>query len=202
MALSHTDIIKSFRQGTVDLASGGNCASIGLIKAAIEVFGVNQVFQLTQETGTYQVTFKNNTSVSFTERELQRTVEAAGFIAQQAEDPMKQPLYDSIFAYAKLCFCAMVKHTMLIGEAGDGKGNFEEALTALNDGAYSPNIHRLLGLEEHARGPKTLMSATGGGMIGWLKAHTVYISHGQFDYYGSPHKLGLRYPRRMQLLNS
>lgn len=38
-----TEIIKAFRQGIV--AEGGNCASIAVIKAAIDVFGVGKVFE-------------------------------------------------------------------------------------------------------------------------------------------------------------
>ncbi len=39
MKISNLDLIAAFHQG-----NAGNCASIGLIKAAIETFGLNKVF--------------------------------------------------------------------------------------------------------------------------------------------------------------
>ncbi|MFH1119492.1 MAG: hypothetical protein V1775_06680 [Bacteroidota bacterium] len=202
---TNIELIESFAQGNVilspPLGTVGNCASIALIKASIEVFGIGNVFRHEKVGDTYQITFKNNRKVSFTEKELERSNDVAGFVLN-TKNPAKLELYTSIRDYAQIALCAMVKRVMEIGEAGEGKGDFENALRALNDGAYSPGLSEKLGLEEHSFRKGWLSSASGKGILGWIKAHTVFISQGVRDDYSKVSSDSWRYPNKVQIVEN
>ncbi|NHN24958.1 hypothetical protein FIA58_004635 [Flavobacterium jejuense] len=201
---TNIELIEAFAQGKVKLpgiqGSVGNCASIALIKAAIEIFGLYAVFDLQQNNETYSVTFKNNHTVSFTDAELERSTYVADLIIN-ASDPGKVALNKAIMDYANIALCAMVKRVMEIGEAGAGKNDFEQALIALNDGANTPTLPEKLGLENNYYGKKWYRNASGNGLIGWLKGHTVYISQGKRDDRGSVASDLFKYPKRMQIVD-
>lgn len=179
----------------------GNCASIALIKASIEVFGIGNIFKHEKMGDTYQVTFKNNRKVSFTEKELERSIDVAGFEINTL-NPTKLELYTSILDYAQIAMCAMVKRVMEIGEAGDGIGDFENALRALNDGANSPSLPEKLGIEEYSYRKGWLSGASGKGMFGWFKSHTVFISQGVRDDKGKVSSDTWRYPIKVQIVEN
>jgi hypothetical protein len=203
MKPTNIELIESFAQGEVNLpppmGTVGNCASIALIKASIEVFGLNNVFKHEKTGDTYQVTFKNSKKVTFTEKELARSNEVAGFVLN-TKNPSKLELYTSIRDYAQIALCSMVKRVMEIGEAGEGKGDFEKALRALNDGANSPSLPEKLGLEEYSYRKGWLSGASAKGTFGWLKAHTVFISQGVRDDYGKVSSDTWRYPSKVQIV--
>ena len=205
MKPTNIELIESFAQGEVNLpppmGTVGNCASIALIKASIEVFGLNNVFKCEKAGDTYQVTFKNNKKVTFTEKELARSNDVAGFVLNTT-NPSKLELYTSIRDYAQIALCSMVKRVMEIGEAGDGKGDFEKALRALNDGANSPSLPEKLGLEEYSYRKGWLSGASAKGTFGWLKSHTVFISQGVRDDYGKVSSDTWRYPSKVQIVEN
>lgn len=203
--MTHIDLIKSFKQTKVNLPSAsslGNCASIALIKAAIEVFGVGNVFQHTIEGEVHHVVLKDNTELSFTKAELERSNSVIGFKLNE-DEPDKLELYKSIWEYAQLCMVVMTKRVMQIGEAGKGKGDFEAALLALNDGANTPSLPKRLGLQNYFTSPG-LLKRKHRAMMGWLKGHTVYMSKKYYDKYGTPTKIKKfnRYPKRMRIINA
>jgi len=205
MKPTNIELIESFAQGEVNLpppmGTVGNCASIALIKASIEVFGLNNVFKHEKTGDTYKVTFKNNRIVTFTVNELSRSNDVAGFVLN-TKNPAKLELYTSIHDYAQIALCSMVKRVMEISEAGEGKGDFEKALRALNDGANSPSLPEKLGLEEYSYRKGWLGGASGKGMFGWLKAHTVFISQGVRDDYGKVSSDTWRYPSKVQIVEN
>lgn len=203
MEVTNIDIIKSFAQGQVNLpnthGSLGNCASIALIKASIEVFGIDKVFEKEKLGEVYKITFKNNHQIQFTESELERSKLVAGFKLNN-KVPAKLELYSSIYNYSNLALCAMVKRVMEIGEAGMGKGDFEKALLALNDGAVTSDLPEKLGLESHCLHLRNFNKSNGKGVIGWRGGHTVYISQRKRDDRGSPKSDLILFPRRMQIV--
>jgi hypothetical protein len=205
MKPTHIELIESFAQGEVNLpppmGTVGNCASIALIKASIEVFGVDNVFQKEKSGDTYRITFKNNRQVTFTDKELARSIDVAGLVPNKSE-PSKLELYTSIFDFANLALCAMVKRVMEIGEADEGKADFEKALRALNDGANSPSLPEKLGLEDYSYKKGWLSGAGSKGMFGWFKAHTVFISQGVRDDYGKVASDTWRYPSKVQIVET
>lgn len=192
------DIIQAFRQGTVE--EGGNCASIALIKAAINVFGVGYVFEISKSENIYSVVFKDRTELIFTQEQLDFTTKRADFHLRQGTTQDETELYKEIYDYANLCFCAMVKKVTEIGESGDGIGDFENAIVALNDGATTSVLYKTLGLT-NVNGPSVWMRTKGqAGIIAWKKAHTVFVSDGIYDHYGEARTIGAFFPHRMQLL--
>jgi hypothetical protein len=201
--MTHLDIIQSFSQGEVKLpdarGSLGNCASIALIKAGIEVFGVGNLFALRTNANEYQVTYKNGRPVHFTRAELERSNYVGDFRLNTAM-PDKLALYQEITTYAQIALCAIVKTVTEIGESGSGRGDFETALLAVNDGANTPGLPEKLGLEDHCLPRKWFRNADGPGLVGWLNGHTVYISHSVRDDYGSVSSDLMRFPKRMQLV--
>ena len=97
----------------------------------------------------------------------------------------------------------MAKHVQKIGEAGHGKGDFEKALLALNDGANTKQLPKVLGLQDYFTEPKLFMSKNHKAMMGWLRGHTVYMSEGFYDHYGEVKKIRKwKYPKRMRLINN
>lgn len=206
MEINTIDIIRSFYQGNVQLSENntnvGNCASIALIKASIEVFEINNVVNYSFENNIYNVTLKNNITLSFSKDQLERSNYVANFKLNSV-DIGKLNLYKQILEYAQILMCSMVVMVTKIGESGKGIGDFEEALKALNDGANSPNIPRLLGLENHYKGKtkwQRFLMKPQKGMIAWLSGHTVFMSNKSYDYYGNQRSNIQKYPNRLVLI--
>jgi hypothetical protein len=196
--MTNYDIIQSFRQGTVE--EGGNCASIALIKAAISVFGIDNVFEYQKDNNVYTILLKDGNQVTFTQEQLDYTTLRAGFHLRQGNNTQDAKLYEQIYNYANLCFCTMVKRVTEIGESGDGIGDFENAIIALNDGATTPFLYKTLGLV-NVQVPSIWLKTKGKkGIIAWKKSHTVYVEDGLYDHYGEAKKLGALFPNRMQIL--
>jgi hypothetical protein len=202
--MNNFDIIKSFGQGTVNLdikSSLGNCASIGLIKASIEIFGLNNLFQISKDEDNYSVDLKDGTSINFNQNELNRSNEVIGFRLNE-DIPEKLILFREIYEYAQICMCIMTKKVMIDGEAGEGIGDFESALVALNDGANTPTLPSKLGLQKYFSQPTWFLPTSNKAMIAWLRGHTVYMSQGYYDDYGKCKKITWRTPyiRRMRII--
>ena len=205
--MTNVDLIKSFKQGAVQLKSTsslGNCASIAIIKASIEIFGLNNLFEHSKETNVHRIVLKDGTELTFSDEELLRSNNVVDFQLNEEEEEEEEDkieLFKKIHEYSQFAICAMTKRVMEIGEAGQGQGNFEDSLRALNDGANTPNLPKALGLQSYFTNPKYYMSVRNKGMIGWLSGHTVYISQKYMDYYGSPQRIRFKYPRRMRIIN-
>ena len=203
--MNHIEIIKAFKQGIVNLEQGsslGNCASIALIKSSLEIFGLNNLYSYRFEEGIHFISLKDNSEVIFTDEELARSNDVIGFVLNTSE-PDKLELYTEIYNQARLTMCVMAKRVEQIGEAGQGHGDFEKALLALNDGANTEYLPKVLGLQNYFSKPKWFMSKKYKAMMGWLSGHTVYISQGYYDYYGKVKKIRKwKYPKRMRLINN
>jgi hypothetical protein len=207
--ISNIDLIRSFSQGEVKLpnsiSSVGNCASIALIKASIEVFGLNKVIDYFVKDDVYFVTLKNAVQLEFTKSQLERCNTVANFQLNSV-DPGKFVLYKSIFEYAQILMCTMTVMVSKIGECGDGIGDFESALIAINDGANCTTIPKLLGLENYYIGKTKMqrffMSPNNIGMYAWLTNHTVYMSEELYDYHGKVKYIPNRYPNRIRIVDA
>ncbi|MDI5950385.1 hypothetical protein QLS91_11550 [Flavobacterium sp. LB2P84] len=103
MDISHKDIIVAFWQ-----QGANNCVSIALIKAAIETFGLNNVFKVFRNGENYEVELRNNDTIIFTEQNLENSIRIGSFQPSKDETPSKKELYEEIKEYAQLCFAVMV----------------------------------------------------------------------------------------------
>lgn len=187
MKIDHTEIMLSFwQQGT------NNCASIALIKAAIEVFGIHKVFEVNLLDGLYSVKLKNGLEVSFTTLELQDSIRVANFQKSKDTTADKQAIYNELIEYGRLCYAVMVATYASI-ELKKKEFSFAVALSRLNNGANSNFIDKYLGLEDYTSNGRG--DLTGPGIYAWFSRHTVYVSHGYYDYYGDVRKYRwVRYP--------
>lgn len=207
--ISNIDLIRAFSQGVVNLPeiknSVGNCASIAIIKASIEVFGLNKVIEYHIIEEVYYITLKNGIQLEFTKEQLERSNIVANFQLNSV-DPGKFVLYQAIFEYAQILMCTMTIMVSKIGESGEGIGDFELALIAINDGADSTSIPKLLGLDDYYIGKTKMkrffMSPNNKGMFAWLLNHTVYMSEELYDYHGKVKFIPNKYPNRIRIVNT
>lgn len=202
------DLIQSFGQGKVILSpenkntKAGNCVSIGYLKAAIEVFGLNNVFEQNLYDETYSIKLKDSSRFSFSQTELNKSIFAADFSTLKrpknlSADKIKQ--YDEILKYAQLGFCVIVKNYQLKKSM-----SFLEALDEINQGLNVRCFPKLLGLQYYteSQGWKGNDSSRS-GEVGWFKNHVVFTSNGVVDYYGESHKKKpRRYPKRIKIFST
>lgn len=189
--MDHKDIMLSFwQQGT------NNCVSIALIKAAIETFGIDNIFQCNKDNGHYSIVLRSGVKVEFTEEQLQRSIIVANFQKSRDQRAEKVQLYESIRGYAQICFAVMVATYLKL--EGEHSLTFEIALYKLNNGINSNIAAKYLGLEKHA-GPATIQSPNYPSMIAWFRKHTIYMSQGLYDFYGSIKSNTFKYPKKIRL---
>lgn len=202
------DLIQSFGQGEVNLSpenkntKAGNCVSIGYLKAAIEVFGINNIFEHYLHDDTYSIKLKDSSRFSFSQTELNKSILAADFSTLKrpknlSPDKLKQ--YDEILKYAQIGFCVIVKNYQLKKST-----SFLEALDEINQGLNVRCFPKLLGLQNYTeyQGWKG-NDASRSGEVGWFKNHVVFTSNGVVDYYGEFHKKKpRRYPKRIKIFST
>ncbi|HEX2628557.1 MAG TPA: hypothetical protein VHM26_06095 [Chitinophagaceae bacterium] len=192
LPLRTSDMIDAFHQGLV--AEGGNCASIAVIKAAIQVFGVDGVFTSVQVNDGWSITLRNNTKLKLSRNELNLVSANCGFIRDSSTNAERNLFYQKVYDYAILCYAVMIKNAMTLGE-GDSLRfeSFSNAMSALNDGTYTPCVYRFLGLENHVI-PHGWYARTKGeaGFVAWSNGHAVFASDGRYDDHGANKKLGFK----------
>jgi cold shock CspA family protein len=203
------ELFYAFAQGQVvsnDL-SAGNCASVALIKAAIEAFGLNNVFDHIQTPAGYEVTLKNGQKIQVTTAEYQKAKKASAFRSGKGKDAQQQAVLDEIREYAYLCFAVIIKHVDLYGEVFK-KGytvpaaSWAEAVEMVNDGLYTPLCYYYLGLENHVRKLRELSSTKGrGAIVAWSGGHAVYVNDQRYDKGGAPAAMRPRFYGRFQIIS-
>ncbi|AWI25889.1 hypothetical protein [Flavobacterium pallidum] len=168
-------IISAFRQHGF-----GNCTSIGIIKASIEAFGINNVFESIPTTEGMQVNLRSDKQILLTKSDLQYAIENAGFELLESTEEKK-----TILDYAKLCFAVICKSKQIAEEYD----NFQDAVTDVNNGESATDAPRYLGLEGYREFIRYRDVDDFGGIVAHSPRHTVYVSHGYYDDYGTPNKL-------------
>ncbi len=182
-------IFSTFRQG-----ERGNCASVALIKAAMNVYGIGNVFQEERIADTlWRITTKNNSQYYLSSRELRMAATSADF---RLEDSNELELY----RYAVRCYAVMGKVREDLDQSEDIK-NYADALEALEAGAYTPTVFRYLGLENKINAMyKWESTANKCGVVAWRSKHAVFACYGYMDNHGDKEGLSARYYGRFQLL--
>jgi hypothetical protein len=167
-------IIKAFKQG-----GAGNCVSIAVIKASIQVFGIGGVVQfLKTNENNYSFLMKDGFEGEISNYELNMACEGSKFEHQEDLE---------IFNYANLCFSAMVKRAQL--ENHEGAISFEQAINALNNGEYYYLGADWLGLRHHKRSLGLKYIWNNIGVVGASPRHCFFCSHGLVDDYGMPNPI-------------
>jgi hypothetical protein len=190
--LSSDQIFESFKQG-----ERTNCSSIAFIKAALNVYGLDELF-ITKKLNDslYKITLKNNASFNLKSDELAKAKFSADFVFIKDNSENKK-----IIEYAVLTYAVMAKYKQII----DKEDTFEKALEDLEDGeVYTPTIYKYLGFEKGKQVQK-LKRLSGNeycGVVAWSSAHAVFVCEDYMDYYGNKKNIWLKYPGRFKIIKS
>ncbi|WP_264537513.1 hypothetical protein [Flavobacterium sp. N1736] len=190
--LSSDKIFDSFKQG-----ERTNCSSIALIKAALNVYGLDNLF-ITEKVNDslYKITLKNNATFNLNNAEIEKATFSAGFV--YIKDNCES---EEITDYAILAYAVMAKYKQII----DKESTFDKALEDLEDGTvYTPTIYKYLGFEKGKQVQK-LKRQSGNefcGVVAWSTAHAVFVCEEFMDYYGNKKSIWIKYPGRFRIIRS
>ena len=171
------DLIKSFKQGGT-----GNCVSIAIIKASIQIFGMNKIFNHYWEGDICKITMRDGFELSFTRDELAAATLGSKFILLENQ---------KVLDYANLCFAAMAKRAQI--EENDDIENltFEQAIETLNDGEWYTHGADWLGLRFNILNIKRKYIWQYKGVVGASSKHCFFASEGIEDNHGRPDPLNI-----------
>lgn len=175
--MNNKELIKSFKQGGT-----GNCVSIAIIKAGIEIFGLNEIFQHEWDDITCKIVMRDGMRLEFSKEEFESCYELSKFKLLNNKE---------VFDYAVLCYASMVKRAQL--EENDNIPNltFLGAVETLNKGEYYLEGPHWLGLRHNTRsiGRKYIWQYK--GVIGASRKHCFFASKGYEDDYGRIDRIGV-----------
>lgn len=190
--LSSDKIFESFKQG-----ERTNCSSIAFIKASLNVYGLDNLFENEKlSDNLYKITLKNNASFNLNNDELNKAKRSADFV--YIKDNLDS---EKIVEYAILTYAVMAKYKQII----DKEDTFDSALEDLEDGSvYTPTIYKYLGFKIGKQVEK-LKRESGSeycGVVAWSTAHAVFVCEDFMDYYGNRKSIYIKYPGRFRIIKS
>ncbi|MFP5040423.1 hypothetical protein [Parasediminibacterium sp. JCM 36343] len=164
-------IFTCFKQG-----NHGDCVSIGMIKAAISVFGMYNVFSEKPINDTLtEITLRNGKkySVSLNEFYMADTI----MHIRKGKEGIPE-----VMQYATRCFAVMGK----VKQDLENVPTYEESINKLARGGHGKKIFYDLGLENNVvmLGQNPDFSNIC-GVVAWKKKHVAYICNGYMDKYGN-----------------
>jgi hypothetical protein len=170
------ELIEAFKQGGT-----GNCVSIAIIKASIQVFGLDNVVQFEEDqNGDTQFIMRDGFEGKLTVQELAQAKTTSKFVAGKNSN---------IYEYAVKCFAAMAKKAQ--EDANEDSSTFSEAIDSLNNGEYWHKGPYWLGVQNFKRdiGFKYIFGNI--GVVGASRKHCFFCSEGIEDDYGTPNRIRL-----------
>lgn len=190
--LSSDKIFESFKQG-----ERTNCSSIAFIKASLNVYGLDNLFEIEKvNDNESKITLKNNASFNIKNEEINKAKISADFVYIK-DNPDSERITD----YAILTYAVMAKYKQII----DKDASFDKALEDLEDGeVYTPTIYKYLGFKEGKQVQK-LKRESGSefcGVVAWSTAHAVFVCEDFMDYYGNRKSIWIKYPGRFRIIKS
>lgn len=168
------ELIASFKQGGTD-----NCVSIAIIKASIQVFGLDNVVQFeVDQNGDTIFIMRDGFEGKLTTLELAIAKTESKFVVGQKID---------VYEYAVKCFAAMAKKAQ--EDANEDCSTFSEAIDSLNNGEYWHKGPYWLGVQNFKRdiGLKYIFGNI--GVVGASRKHCFFCSEGIEDDYGIPNRI-------------
>jgi len=181
-------LFTSFKQG-----ERPNCASIALIKASLNVYGLNNLFDIEKvDNDNWKVTLKNNESFTLNNEEIGKARKSADFVIIHDDDENRK-----IVEYAVLTYAVMAKYMQII----DGEKDFDSALYDLETGAYTPTVYKYLGFKvgKQIVKLKRLSGGSYSGLVAWSSAHAVFACDRYMDYHGVKTPLWFKYSGRFMV---
>jgi pyruvate/2-oxoglutarate dehydrogenase complex dihydrolipoamide acyltransferase (E2) component len=147
----------------------GNCASVAVIKAALDKYE-GKVFQSVKKSGDgYDVTQQDGKKLAISKGELQKAAKAADLKGKPNEAK----------SMAVLMFATLAKRG-----AEEGMGNFDQVLKKLNSGFDPKKAAQLLGLGNKIKPVDPASAGNKDGVVAWNNKHAVYLDEGKADSYG------------------
>ncbi|MCV2485154.1 hypothetical protein OD917_09485 [Flavobacterium sp. SH_e] len=190
--LSSDKIFESFKQG-----ERTNCSSIAFIKASLNVYGLDNLFESEKlSNDTYKIKLKNDATFSLDSIEIAKARKSAGFVYIKDNCDSER-----IRDYAVLTYAVMAKYMQII----DKEPTFEKALEELEEGTvYTPTIYKYLGfkLGKQIQKLKRQSGSEYCGVVAWSKAHAVFVCEDFMDYYGNKKSIWIKYPGRFRIIKS
>lgn len=151
--------------------SEGNCASVAVIKAALDKYGTKVFNTVTKNGGGFQVGLQDGKTVNVTREELAQAAKAARF--KGAPNAAK--------SMAVLMYAVIAKQAA--AEGHEGARDFGSALKTLANGENPKRVAKMLGLKT-----KDVSVNEAGqsqqGAVAWSGRHAVYTANGTTDQYG------------------
>lgn len=186
--ISAERIFASFRQG-----ERTNCASIALIKASLNIYGIDSLFTKEKVEDEWKITLKNGASFNLSEEELAKATISAGFVLIKDNADSR-----AIKDYAVLAYAVMAKYKQILDKAK----NFDEALEELEYGASTPTVYKYLGFKvgKQIEKLRRLSGKSYCGLVAWSPAHAVLACEGYMDYHGSKRALWAKYSGRFRVI--
>lgn len=168
-------VISAFHQGN---KGDYNCASIAVIKCCIATFGIDSVFRSVNDLGDrFEITFRNNETISLTKQELAKATQASGFVLDSNK---------VIFDKAHFIYAVMVKRAINNpNKVFKSCTNFDNALIFLhgeNGGIDATNLPALIGVTYKFVDNYQELSYVYGNFY-----HAAFASKDVFDDYGEAH---------------
>ncbi len=163
-----SNLFSSFGQG-----KEGNCASVGVIKAAMDKYGGN-VFNQVNQTGDggYAIKMKDGKSVNLTAQEMQVAKQKANLKGNGGKEQ----------EYATLCYAAMAKRAQMDGH--EGARDFSKACDSLNNGEDPIYSAKILGLGNNVKMINPQAAGNTDGAVAWSAKHAMFVDKGTTDRYG------------------
>ncbi|MBT9585899.1 hypothetical protein IV102_21330 [bacterium] len=147
----------------------GNCASVAVIKAALDKYE-GKVFQSVKKTGDgYDVTQQDGKKLTVSKGELQKAAKAADLKGKPNEAK----------SMAVLMFATIARRG-----AEEGMGSFDQVLKKLNSGFDPKKAAQLLGLGQKIKEVDPATAGQKDGVVAWNSKHAVYLDEGKADSYG------------------
>lgn len=184
-------LFSGFHQGPQN-----DCASVAFIKAALNVYGLNNLFIIdTIKPSVYKVTLKNGNIDTITSQQIQLATDSAHFILNDVNNVIQVV----IKKYAELTFCIMVAEKMNV----DNIKTFPESLNRLCNGANTPSIYQYLGFihdvnVQYLTWHSSIRHSI--GIVAWKSNHAVFVSRGFMDNHGSKCRLKIYYYGKFQVI--
>lgn len=177
--MTEIEIIKAFKQG-----KRGNCVSIAVIKSAMALYGVNDVFikRKKNSKGIISIKMRDGFETVVRPHELAKAARYSKFNNGNNKE---------VKSMAHLYYAAMAKRVLVEGkiDAFLGRTTLRGALRSLNNGENYMEGVRWLGLEEnYSRHPIEKIKKHN-NLIGASPGHCYFLTNGIVDDYGKPKPL-------------
>lgn len=165
----------------------GNCASVAVIKGALDKYD-GKVFQSVTKTGNgYDVVQQDGKKLTISKDELKTASKFANFKGKPNEAK----------SLAILCFATIAKRG-----AQEGMGSFEQTLKKLDSGFDPKKAAKLLGLGNKIKDIDPKSASKQDGAVAWNNVHAVYQDNGKTDSYGTAKAANGTDTRGNQLTNA